>query len=179
VRGYNNKVNTYISSEMEENFISQNQFTVILAMDTKNTNLLNGRRHRSVGVMKPGSVTWHHEKCDTWSLKHWHINQPSYRREPEPVVITDDVTSTQTLEKDQPSSDNKMNNNQNKYIWIKTNEGGPHEVTWEVIFGEHWPHQESLESRRHWINKSIDVTHFRTYRKTTSGMIRQSNGKHN
>jgi hypothetical protein len=40
----------------------------------------------------------------------------SYRREPEPVVITDDVTNTQTPEKDQPSSDNKMNNNQNKYI---------------------------------------------------------------
>jgi hypothetical protein len=36
-----------------------------------------------------------------------------YRREPEPVVITDDVTNTQTLEKDR---DNKMNNNQNKYI---------------------------------------------------------------
>jgi hypothetical protein len=34
VRGYNNKVNKYMISEMEENFISQNQFTVILAMDT-------------------------------------------------------------------------------------------------------------------------------------------------
>ena len=34
VRGYNNTTNKYMSSEMEENFISQNQFTVILAMDT-------------------------------------------------------------------------------------------------------------------------------------------------
>jgi len=34
VRGYNNKVNKYMSSEVEENFISQNQFTVILTMDT-------------------------------------------------------------------------------------------------------------------------------------------------
>jgi len=33
VRGYNNTVNKYRSSEMEENFISQNQFTVILATD--------------------------------------------------------------------------------------------------------------------------------------------------
>jgi hypothetical protein len=82
VRGYNNTVNKNMSSEMEENFISQNQFTVILAMvtsqckgradilynlqliqpswggmDTKNTNLLNGRRHRSAGVMKSASVT--------------------------------------------------------------------------------------------------------------------------
>jgi len=120
----------------------------------------------------------------SWSLEPgvWNIDistKHSYRREPEPVVITDDVTNTQTPEKDQPSSDNKMNNNQNKYIWIKTNEGGPHEVTWEVNFGEHWPHQESLESRRHWINKSIDVIHLRTYSKMTSGMIRQSNGKYN
>jgi hypothetical protein len=53
----------------------------------------------------------------------------SYRREPEPVVVTDVITNTQTPEKDQPSSDNKTNNSQNKYIWIKTNEGGPHEVT--------------------------------------------------
>jgi hypothetical protein len=34
VRGYNNTVNKYMSSEMEENFIRQNQFTVILATDT-------------------------------------------------------------------------------------------------------------------------------------------------
>jgi hypothetical protein len=40
----------------------------------------------------------------------------SYRREPEPVVIIDDVTNTQTPEKDESSSDNKMNNSQNKYI---------------------------------------------------------------
>jgi hypothetical protein len=33
VRGYNNTANKYMSSEMEENFISQNQFTVILATD--------------------------------------------------------------------------------------------------------------------------------------------------
>jgi hypothetical protein len=32
------------------------------------------------------------------------------------VVFTDDVTNTQTPEKDQPSSDNKMNNSQPKYI---------------------------------------------------------------
>ena len=38
VRGYNNTVNKYMSSEMEENFISQNQFTVILAMDTSQSN---------------------------------------------------------------------------------------------------------------------------------------------
>jgi hypothetical protein len=38
VRGYNNTVNKYMSSEMEENFISQNQFTVILAMDTSQNN---------------------------------------------------------------------------------------------------------------------------------------------
>ena len=120
----------------------------------------------------------------SWSLEPgvWNIDistKHSYRREPEPVVITDDVTNTQTPEKGRPSSDNKMNHNQNKYIWIKTNEGGPHEVTWEVNFGEHWPLQESLESRRHWINKSIDVIHSRTYSKMTSGMIRQSNGKYN
>jgi hypothetical protein len=46
-------------------------------MDAKNTNLLNGRWHRSVGVMKPASVTWHHEKSDTRSLKHWHVIQPT------------------------------------------------------------------------------------------------------
>ena len=34
VRGYNNTVNKYMSSEREENFIRQNQFTVILATDT-------------------------------------------------------------------------------------------------------------------------------------------------
>jgi hypothetical protein len=34
VRGYNNTVNKYMSSEMEENFIIRNQFTDILAMDT-------------------------------------------------------------------------------------------------------------------------------------------------
>ena len=34
VRGYNNTVNKYMSSEMKENFINQNQFTVIIAMDT-------------------------------------------------------------------------------------------------------------------------------------------------
>jgi len=120
----------------------------------------------------------------SWSLEPgvWNIGMSSnysYRREPEPVVITDDVTNTQTPEKDQPSSDNKTNNSQNKYIWIKTNEGGPHEVTWEVTFVEHWSHQETLESRRHWINKSIDVIHLRTYSKMTSGIIRQSNGKYN
>jgi hypothetical protein len=38
VRGNNNKDNKYMSSEMEENFISQNQFTVILAMDTSQNN---------------------------------------------------------------------------------------------------------------------------------------------
>jgi len=38
VRGYNNTVNKYMSSEMEENFISQNQFTVILATDTSQSN---------------------------------------------------------------------------------------------------------------------------------------------
>jgi len=38
VRGYNNTVNKYVSSEMEENFISQNQFTVILTMDTSQSN---------------------------------------------------------------------------------------------------------------------------------------------
>jgi hypothetical protein len=67
----------------------------------------------------------------------WNIDistKHSYRREPEPMVITDDVTNTQTPEKGRPSSDNKMNNSQNKYIWINTNEGGPHEVTWEVNF---------------------------------------------
>ena len=58
----------------------------------------------------------------------------SYEREPEPAVITDDVTNTQIPERYQPSSDTKMNNSQNRYIWIKTNEGGPHEVTWEVNF---------------------------------------------
>ncbi|MFO0446646.1 MAG: hypothetical protein ACK51L_03165 [bacterium] len=45
-----------------------------------------------------------------------HSTNCSHRREPEPMVITDVVTNTQTPEKDQPSSDNKMNNNQNKYI---------------------------------------------------------------
>jgi hypothetical protein len=34
VRGYNNTVNIYMSSEMEENFISQNQFTDILTTET-------------------------------------------------------------------------------------------------------------------------------------------------
>jgi RecB family endonuclease NucS len=34
VRGYNNTVNKYMSSDMEEKFISQNQFTDILATDT-------------------------------------------------------------------------------------------------------------------------------------------------
>jgi len=34
LRGYNNTVNKYMSSEMEKNFISQNQFTVNLALDT-------------------------------------------------------------------------------------------------------------------------------------------------
>jgi len=38
VRGYNNKDNYCESSEMEENFISQNQFTVILATDTSQSN---------------------------------------------------------------------------------------------------------------------------------------------
>jgi len=70
----------------------------------------------------------------SWSLEQgaWNIDistNHSYRREPEPVVIMEDVTNTQTPEKGQPSSDNKMNNNRNKYIWIKTNEEGPHEVT--------------------------------------------------
>ena len=120
----------------------------------------------------------------SWSLEPgvWNIgisSNHSYRREPEPVAITDVVTNTQTPEKGRPSSDNKMNHSQNKYIWIKTNEAGPHEVTWGVNFGEHWPHQQSLGSTRRWINKSIDVIHFRTYKKMTSGMIRQSNGKYN
>jgi hypothetical protein len=70
----------------------------------------------------------------SWSLEPgvWNIDistKHSYRREPEPVVITDDVTNTQAPEKGRPSSDNKMNNSQNKYIWIKTHEEGPHEVT--------------------------------------------------
>jgi len=89
-------------------------------MDTKNTNLLNGRWHRSVEVMKSASVTWHHEKV--WYQKFetlaCHSTNCSHRREPEPVVITNDVTNTQTPEKDQPSSDNKMNDSRNKYIWI-------------------------------------------------------------
>jgi CRISPR/Cas system CMR-associated protein Cmr1 (group 7 of RAMP superfamily) len=38
VRGYSNTVNKYMSSEMEENFISQNQFTDILTMDTSQSN---------------------------------------------------------------------------------------------------------------------------------------------
>ena len=38
VRGYNNTVNKYMSSEMEENFIIRNQFTDILAMDTSQSN---------------------------------------------------------------------------------------------------------------------------------------------
>jgi hypothetical protein len=84
-------------------------------MDTKITNLLNGRRHRSVGIMKSAP------NLTSCSLEPGVRNigmssNHSYRREPEPVVITDDVTNTKTPEKDQPSSDNKMNNNQNKYI---------------------------------------------------------------
>ena len=38
LRGYNNTVNKYMSSKMEKNFISQNQFTVILATDTSQSN---------------------------------------------------------------------------------------------------------------------------------------------
>jgi CRISPR/Cas system CMR-associated protein Cmr1 (group 7 of RAMP superfamily) len=34
LRGYNNTVNKYMGSKMEKNFISQNQFTVSLALDT-------------------------------------------------------------------------------------------------------------------------------------------------
>jgi hypothetical protein len=42
VRGYNNKVNKCMSSEMEENFISQNPFTAILTMDTSQSNRRRG-----------------------------------------------------------------------------------------------------------------------------------------
>jgi hypothetical protein len=38
VRDYNNTVNKYMSSEVKENFISQNQFTVILTTDTSQSN---------------------------------------------------------------------------------------------------------------------------------------------
>jgi hypothetical protein len=44
VRGYNNTVNKYMSSEMEENFISQSQFTVILTMDTSQSNRRRGTK---------------------------------------------------------------------------------------------------------------------------------------
>jgi len=84
---------------MEENFISQNQFTVILAMDTSQnnrragtfctnynwynrhevewtkiiTNLLSGRRHRSVGVMKsaPNLTSWRvwYQEFETWTCQ--------------------------------------------------------------------------------------------------------------
>jgi len=134
-----------------------------------------GSNEASISNLTPWKV-WYQE----FEALACHSTNCSYRREPKPaVVMTDDVTNTQTPEKGQPSSDNKMNNSQNKFIWIKTHEGGPHEVTWAIYFGEHWPHQESLESARHWSNKSIDVIHLRTYSKITSGMIRQSNGKHN
>jgi hypothetical protein len=86
-------------------------------MSTKVTILLNGRRLRGVRVMKLAPITSHHEKSRTRSYGNIGTStNHSYEREPEPVVITDDVANPQTPEKDQPSSDAKMNNRQDKYF---------------------------------------------------------------
>jgi hypothetical protein len=123
VRGYNNTVNKYMSSEMEENFIRQNQVTVILATDTSPC---KGRadtyctiynwynRHGVEWIQNYQSTKWQEtQKCGSnevsisnltsWSPEPgvWNIGMStnhSYRREPEPVVITDVATNTQTPE---------------------------------------------------------------------------------
>ena len=58
VRGYSNTVNKYMSSEVEGSFISQNQFTVILATDTSQSNRRTGAYRTNYNWYNHHGVEW-------------------------------------------------------------------------------------------------------------------------